>query len=79
MCRSYIESIASIDKSLHTEVVAGIVISTLERLQSRGPSAVPWQQAELAVHLVYTFGELNKSELFTRSCADNRQHSSCFL
>jgi exportin-T len=35
----------------------------LETLQSQGPSAVPWQQAELAMHLVYSFGELNKSEL----------------
>ncbi|WVQ96040.1 hypothetical protein IAU59_003140 [Kwoniella sp. CBS 9459] len=26
-----------------------------------GPSAVPWQQAELALHLVYTFGELSKN------------------
>ncbi len=61
MCRAYIESIASIDKSLHTEVVAGIVVFTLEALQSRGQQAVSWQQAELAVHLVYTYGELNKS------------------
>lgn len=62
MCRSYIESIAFIDKNLHTEVVANIVVTTLETLQARGTSAVPWQQAELTMHLVYTFGELNKSE-----------------
>lgn len=48
--------------SLHTEVVAGIVASTLEALTARGPSAVPWQQVELAMHLVYTFGEVTKSE-----------------
>ena len=34
---------------------------TLEALQSGGPNAVPWQQVELALHLVYSFGELNKS------------------
>jgi exportin-T len=62
-CRSSIEHIASIDKSLHTEVVANIVGSTLNTLQSSGPSAVPWQQTELALHLVYTFGEMAKSKL----------------
>ena len=62
-CRSFIESIAAIDKNLHTEVVAGIVVSTLDSLRTGGASAVPWQQAELAMHLVYSFGEMNKSEL----------------
>ena len=59
MCRSYIESISQIEKALHTEVVANIVMATLESLKSG--QNVPWQQAELAVHLVYTFGELSKS------------------
>jgi exportin-T len=61
-CRSSIEHISNIDKSLHTEVVANIVGSTLNTLQTSGPSAVPWQQAELALHLVYTFGEMAKSK-----------------
>ncbi|WVF68493.1 hypothetical protein IAT40_003260 [Kwoniella sp. CBS 6097] len=60
-CRSYIESIAQIDKGLHTEVVARITVATLDAYQAGGPSAVPWQQAELALHLVYTFGELSKN------------------
>ena len=63
LCTRHCEAIASLDKSLHTEVVANIVVATLNSLQSGGPSAVSWQQAELALHLVYTFGELNKSEL----------------
>lgn len=62
LCSVHIESIAALDKSLHTDVVANIVASTLNNLQAGGPSAVPWQQAELAMHLVYTFGELNRSE-----------------
>ena len=62
LCSVHIESIAALDKSLHTDVVANIVASTLNSLQSGGPSVVSWQQAELAMHLVYTFGELNKSE-----------------
>lgn len=62
-CRTLIEHISTIDKSLHNEVVANIVGNTLNTLQRNGPSAVPWQQAELALHLVYTFGEMNKSEL----------------
>jgi exportin-T len=57
MCRAYIESIAQIDRNLHKETVARIVIDTL---QSSQPT---WQQTELALHLVFTFGELAKSKL----------------
>lgn len=39
--------------------------NTLNTLQRNGASAVPWQQAELALHLVYTFGEMAKSECST--------------
>ena len=60
-CRSIIESVALVDKDLHTDVVARIVGSTLDSLQSGGVQAVPWQQAELALHLVYTFGEMYKN------------------
>ena len=60
MCRTYIESIAQIDRNLHKEVVARIVVDTLQAVQAG--SSVSWQQAELALHLVYTFGELAKSE-----------------
>lgn len=90
-CRSFIESIAQIDKSLHTEVVARIVIATLDAYASGGAAAVPWQQAELAMHLVYTFGEVSKSTSWhitdiTQKHADDRfnaqtlreQHSTSF-
>ncbi|WVO13893.1 exportin-T [Cryptococcus depauperatus] len=60
-CRSFIESIAQIDRSLHTEVVARMVASTLDTYASGGAASVPWQQAELALHLVYTFGEVSKN------------------
>ncbi|KAI9638936.1 armadillo-type protein [Dioszegia hungarica] len=56
MCRTYIESIAQIDRVMHQEIVARIVIETLNNVQS-----ATWQQAELALHLVYTFGELAKN------------------
>ncbi|BEJ16561.1 hypothetical protein CspHIS471_0511660 [Cutaneotrichosporon sp. HIS471] len=59
--RSVIDHIASIDKTLHAEVVASIVINTLERLANQGPSAVTWQQAELAAFLIFTFGEIAKT------------------
>ena len=68
MCRTYIESIAQIDRVMHQEIVARIVIETLNNVQS-----ATWQQAELALHLVYTFGELAKSKL-KRFFAD-RQHA----
>ncbi|ORX37714.1 tRNA binding protein [Kockovaella imperatae] len=58
-CRSFIESVAQIDKDLHTDIVARIVLSTFDALARS--ETVPWQQAELALHLVYTFGELNKA------------------
>ncbi len=61
--RGFIDQIAQIDKELYVEVIAAIVLSTLETLGSRGPGAVSWQQAELAVHLVYIFGEILRSEL----------------
>lgn len=59
--RSVVDNIAAIDKTLHTEVVASVVVNTLERLRSQGPSAVSWQQVELAAYLVFTFGEISKS------------------
>lgn len=77
MCRSIIESISQIEKSLHTEVVARIVVSTLEAVKAG--QTVPWQQAELAVHLVYTFGELSKSELGFATWLTYRQHPRCVL
>lgn len=77
-CKSYIESISLVDKTLHTEVVANIVISTLSALQSQGSSVVSWQQVELALHLVYTFAEVLKSER-PGGDADLRQYSCRIL
>lgn len=59
--RSTMDNIAAIDKSLHTEVVANIVVNTLERMRSLGVGAVKWQEAELAGYLIHTFGEISKS------------------
>lgn len=59
--RSTMDNIASIDKSLHTEVVANIVVGTLERLSTSGVGSISWQEAELAAYLVHTFGEISKS------------------
>ncbi|RXK35182.1 hypothetical protein M231_07553 [Tremella mesenterica] len=60
MCRSFIESIAAIDRTMHTEVVANIAVTTLESIRTNGTSSAKWQDAELALHLVYTFGEMTK-------------------
>ncbi|WVR08059.1 hypothetical protein IAU60_005105 [Kwoniella sp. DSM 27419] len=81
-CRAFIESIAQIDKGTHTEVVARIVVATLDAFQSGGSQAVPWQQAELALHLVYTFGELSKTfydlpvEVATKAARDKIHRSN---
>lgn len=61
-CKSFIESISAVDRSLHTEVVANIAAQTLNTLQAQGPSGIAWQQVELALHLVYTFAEVLKSK-----------------
>lgn len=51
------------------------MVKTLESLQAGGPSAVPWQQAELAMHLVYSFGELTKSEYDLRLSLTSSDHT----
>lgn len=57
--RSFMDSISTIDPDLVTQAVRTLVLNTLSRYRN-GPS-VEWHDAELAVFLVYIFGEVSKS------------------
>lgn len=58
--RSDIDSIAYIDPLLFNSIVVGYINDTLSAFQSQGSSAVPWQRAELAVYLIFIYGETQK-------------------
>lgn len=58
--RSDIDSIAYIDPDLFNSIVIGYISDTLNAYQSQGSAAVPWQRAELAVYLIFIYGETQK-------------------
>ena len=52
------ESILNIDEELVNSCVQTLTLNTLQTCQNSG--AISWQEVELAVHLVYLYGELQK-------------------
>ena len=54
------DSILSIDQDLVTGAVRTLALNTITAYQN-GVS-IKWYDAELAVYLVYMFGEINKSK-----------------
>jgi hypothetical protein len=54
------DSVLVIDPSLVTGAVQTLAMNTLNAYQNG--AAVKWKDAELAVYLVYIFGEINKCE-----------------
>ena len=54
------DSVLVIDPSLVTGAVQTLAMNTLNAYQNG--VAVKWNDAELAVYLVYIFGEINKCE-----------------
>ena len=58
--RTFMDSVLVIDPSLVTGAVQTLAMNTLSAYQN-GVS-VKWNDAELAVYLVYIFGEINKCE-----------------
>lgn len=52
------DSVLNIDEALVNNYVQTLVMNTLQAYQ--GGTNISWQDAELAVHLVYLFGELQK-------------------
>ncbi|THH14212.1 hypothetical protein EW146_g6092 [Bondarzewia mesenterica] len=57
--RSFMDSVLSIDQDLVTETVRKQALATLTAYQNGVP--VKWHDAELAIYLVYIFGEINKT------------------
>lgn len=58
--RTFMDSVLVIDPSPVTSAVKTLAMNTLNAYQSG--AAVKWNDAELAVYLVYIFGEINKCE-----------------
>ncbi|KAG9225031.1 hypothetical protein CCMSSC00406_0001818 [Pleurotus cornucopiae] len=57
--RSFMDGVLVIDQDLVTEAVRTLALNTLAGY--RNGVAVKWNDAELAIYLVYIFGEINKS------------------
>lgn len=55
------DSVLMIDQDLVTDAVRTLALNTLSAYTSGVP--VKWHDAELAIYLVYVFGEINKSKL----------------
>ena len=54
------DSILATDQDLVTEAVHTLALNTITAYQNG--AALEWNDAELAVYLVYIFGEINKCE-----------------
>ncbi|KAI0264504.1 ARM repeat-containing protein [Gloeopeniophorella convolvens] len=63
--RSFMDSVLSIDQDLVLEAIRTHALQTLQ-LYATG-AAVKWHDAELAVYLIFIFGEINKSASKGRS------------
>ena len=63
--RTFMDSTLIIDPGLVTESVRSLALTTLTAYQN-GVS-LKWNDAELAVYLVYVFGEINKCKSFRAS------------
>jgi hypothetical protein len=60
--KSAVEAIANINPEMFITSVSGIVTSTLRTFQAQGASAITWQQAELAMFLVYSWSEYSATK-----------------
>ena len=65
------EAVASIDHALHVEASRLIAITTLDILEAGGApaAALSWQRIELALYLVYRFGQCSLG--YSRTSADS--------
>ncbi|PCH42166.1 ARM repeat-containing protein [Wolfiporia cocos MD-104 SS10] len=57
--RTFLDAVFVIEQSLVAEALRSLVMNTLTAYGSG--SALKWNDAELAIYLVYSFGEINKS------------------
>jgi exportin-T len=63
--RTFIDSVLMIDQDLVTNTVHALALNTLSSY--RNGVHVPWNEAELAVYLVFIYGEINKGEFIALS------------
>jgi hypothetical protein len=56
--RTFMESILNVDEELVNAYLRTLTLDTLQTYQSGG--TISWQEVELAVHLIYLYGELQK-------------------
>jgi exportin-T len=59
--RTFMDAILIIDQDLVTGAVCNLALSTLSAYQSG--SQLNWSDAELAIYLVFIFGEINKCRI----------------
>jgi exportin-T len=67
--RTFIDAILMVDQDLVTSAVRTLALNTLSAY--RNGAAIKWHDAELAVYLVYIFGEINKSEITPASISQS--------
>lgn len=63
--RSFMDSVLSIDQDLVVEAIRTHALRTLQIYASG--TAINWNEAELAIYLIFIFGEINKSSTKGRS------------
>jgi exportin-T len=59
------DSVLMVDQDLVTDAVRTLALNTLSAYRSG--ASVKWHDAELAIYLVYIFGEINKSKITLRT------------
>ncbi|KAK7050996.1 pre-tRNA nuclear export protein [Paramarasmius palmivorus] len=57
--RNFMDAVLVIDQDLVTEAVRSLALSTIEAYKNG--VEMKWNEAELGIHMVYIFGEINKS------------------
>ncbi|CDZ96539.1 Nuclear mRNA export factor receptor LOS1/Exportin-t (importin beta superfamily) [Phaffia rhodozyma] len=65
--KTAVEAIANIDPDLFVGSVSNFILSTLQTFQSQGAGGVTWQQAELALFLVYSWSEFSVTRVAGRA------------
>jgi exportin-T len=58
--RTFMDAVTVIDQNLVTGAVHALAMNTMT--EYRNSAQVKWNDAELALYLVYSFGEMNKSQ-----------------
>ncbi|EEB86824.1 hypothetical protein MPER_16077, partial [Moniliophthora perniciosa FA553] len=57
--RNFMDAVLVVDQDLVTDAVRSLALSTIEAYKNG--VEVKWNEAELGIHMVYIFGEINKS------------------